>query len=98
MTQYLLRRVLQSVPLLLGVTLMSFVLLKSTPGGPLAIYRERPNITAADLARLRQQLGLDDPLPVQYGKWLGNLVRGDWGTSYATGEQVVTRIGQRPPP
>jgi peptide/nickel transport system permease protein len=97
MTRYLLRRVLQSVPLLLAVTLMSFVLLKSTPGGPLAIYRERADVSAEDLARLRQQLGLDDPLPVQYLKWLGNLARGDWGTSYVTGEQVVARIGQRLP-
>src|SRR5947199_9130866 len=97
LTSYILRRIVQSIPLLLGVTLLSFVLLKSTPGGPLSIYKERADVSAEDLARLRQQLGLDDPLPVQYVKWLGNLARGDWGTSFVTNEQVTARIGRRLP-
>ena len=57
------------------MTVLSFVLLKSTPGGPLSIYQERADVSRADVARLRQQLGLDDPLPVQYAKWVGNLAR-----------------------
>ena len=97
MTEYLLRRVLHSVVLLVGVTIMSFVLLKSTPGGPMSIYRERADVTRADVARLRQQLGLDDPVPVQYVRWVGNLVRGDWGDSFVTNERVIDRIWQRLP-
>ena len=97
MTEYLLRRLLHSLVLLVGVTIMSFVLLKSTPGGPMAIYRERADVTRADVARLRQQLGLDEPLPVQYARWVGNLVRGDWGDSFVTNERVIDRISQRLP-
>jgi peptide/nickel transport system permease protein len=89
--------VLHSVVLLVGVTIMSFVLLKSTPGGPMSIYRERADVTRADVARLRQQLGLDDPVPVQYVRWVGNLVRGDWGDSFVTNERVIDRIWQRLP-
>jgi peptide/nickel transport system permease protein len=83
--------------LLLGVTVMSFVLLKSTPGGPMSIYRERADVSRADVARLRQQLGLDDPIPIQYVRWVGNLARGDWGDSLVTNERVIDRIGQRLP-
>jgi peptide/nickel transport system permease protein len=83
--------------LLVGVTIMSFVLLKSTPGGPMSIYRERADVTRADVARLRQQLGLDDPVPVQYVRWVSNLVRGDWGDSFVTNERVIDRIWQRLP-
>ena len=97
MTQYLTRRLLHSLVLLLGVTVMSFVLLKNTPGGPLSIYRENADVTRADVARLRQQLGLDDPVPVQYVRWVGNLVRGDWGDSLVTNERVIDRIVQRLP-
>lgn len=97
MSQYLLRRVLQSIPLLIGVTILSFVLLKSTPGGPTSIYRERADVSRADVARLRAQLGLDDPIPVQYVRWVGNLARGDWGDSLVTNERVVDRIAQRLP-
>ena len=97
MSEYLLRRLLHSLVLLVGVTIMSFVLLKSTPGGPMAIYRERADVTRADVARLRQQLGLDDPVPVQYARWVGNLVRGDWGDSFVTNERVIDRISQRLP-
>lgn len=97
MTDYLLKRLLHSLVLLVGVTIMSFMLLKSTPGGPMSIYRERADVTRADVARLRQQLGLDDPLPVQYARWVGNLARGDWGDSFVTNERVIDRISQRLP-
>jgi peptide/nickel transport system permease protein len=96
-SEYLLRRLLHSLVLLVGVTIMSFVLLKSTPGGPMAIYRERADVSRADVARLRQQLGLDDPVPVQYVRWVGNLARGDWGDSFVTNERVIDRISQRLP-
>jgi peptide/nickel transport system permease protein len=83
--------------LLLGVTILSFALLKGAPGGPLSIYRESADVSREDVARLRQQLGLDDPVPVQYVRWIGNLLRGDWGDSLVTGEPVIARIWQRLP-
>jgi peptide/nickel transport system permease protein len=95
--QYLARRLIQSAFLLVGVTIMSFVLLKATPGGPTSIYRERADVTREDVTRLRQQLGLDDPIPVQYARWVGNLFQGNWGDSLVTNERVIDRIGQRLP-
>jgi peptide/nickel transport system permease protein len=97
MTRYLLRRMVQAVPLLLGITFVSFALLKLAPGGPMSIYMESGTSSRADVAQVRAQLGLDDPLPVQYVRWLGNLARGDWGNSFVTNEPVVTRIWQRLP-
>jgi peptide/nickel transport system permease protein len=97
MTRYLVRRVLQAIPLLLAITLMSFALMKAAPGGPLSIYLENPDIRPEDVAAMRAELGLDDPMPVQYFKWLGNLVRLDWGYSFVTHEPVIDRIAQRLP-
>ena len=97
MGRYAARRLLQSIPLLVGVTLLSFVLMKSAPGGPLSIYLESSETDPADIARMREQLGLDDPLPIQYAKWVANLARGDWGNSFVTNEPVLDRIAQRLP-
>ncbi len=65
MTRYLIRRLLQTVPLLLATTMVIYALLRATPGGPLSLYAGDPSVTAEDLARLREQLGLDDPWPQQ---------------------------------
>ena len=54
MGRYLARRLLQAVPLLLGITVVIFALLRATPGGPLSLYEGDPSVTAEDLARLRQ--------------------------------------------
>ena len=97
MSTYVIRRVVQSIPLLLAITLLSFALMKAAPGGPLSIYLENHDISKEDIAQLRTQLGLDDPVPVQYLKWDANLSRLDWGYSYVTHERVVDRIGQRLP-
>jgi peptide/nickel transport system permease protein len=76
---------------------MSFALMKAAPGGPLSIYRDNPDFDPNDISALEEQLGLHEPLPVQYGKWVANLVTLDWGYSYVTHEAVVQRIWQRLP-
>jgi peptide/nickel transport system permease protein len=96
-TGFLLRRLLQAIPLLLGITLVVFVLLRATPGGPLSMYEGDPSITAEDIVRLRQQMGLDVPTPVQYVRWLGGFVRGDWGWSLVTKRPVLEMVGERLP-
>jgi peptide/nickel transport system permease protein len=96
-TRYLLRRLVQSLPLLVGITFVAFVLLKLTPGGPMAAYMENADVSRADVARIRAQLGLDDPVPVQYLRWIGNVGTGDWGSSFVTREPVAARIGERLP-
>ena len=81
MTQYLIRRLLQGILTLLAITVIVFLLASAYPGGIMNAYEENPDATAADLARLRAKYGLDEPLPVRYFKWLGNVARGDFGTA-----------------
>jgi ABC-type dipeptide/oligopeptide/nickel transport system permease component len=91
MISYLLRRLLALLPVLLGVTFLSFLLLYVIPGDPVqAIAGERYD--EAILAELRAELHLDDPLPLRYGRYLLDLLRGDLGRSYVTREPVIDRI------
>lgn len=95
MLGYVIRRLLEGIPLLLGVTLIVYLVLISIPGGPLAAYRSNPRVRPEDLARLEKQLGLDQPVLVRYATWLGRLIRGDWGYSYVTRRPVLEMIGER---
>src|SRR5687768_12761712 len=97
MTRYLARRLLQAVPLVLLITLVIYLLLRATPGGPLALYEGNPEVTQEDLTRLRVQMGLDQPAPVQYAKWLSGFVRGDWGWSLVTKRPVLQMVAERLP-
>src|SRR5438067_13525304 len=97
MTPSLPRRRVQTVPLLLGITVVIYALLRATPGGPLSLYVGDPSVTPEDIARLRQQLGLDEPWPQQYARWLLNFVQGDWGWSLVTKRPVFEMIGERLP-
>lgn len=97
MTRYIARRILQTIPLLLLISLGVFLLMHLIPGGPLAVYENNPSISAADLERLKEQLGLDIPVHVQYWNWVTTVLRGDWGTSLVSGRPVVVEIGERLP-
>lgn len=97
MSAYVGRRLLQAVPLLVGISLVLFTLLHLAPGGPDAVYAQNPRFTAADRARIRRIYGLDQPLPVQYARWVGRVVRGDLGHSYVEGRPVTTMIAERLP-
>jgi peptide/nickel transport system permease protein len=94
---FVIRRVAQSVPLLLVISLLVFALLHAAPGGPLSTYLENPNVRPEDIERLKKAMGLDRPLGVQYLSWLGAFVRGDWGFSYADGRPVLDRLLERVP-
>jgi len=95
--RFLVRRVAQTIPLLLVVSVLVFALIHAAPGGPIELYLENPNVRPEDIARLRRELGLDRPLPVQYLAWLSAFVRGDWGFSYADGRPVMERLLERVP-
>jgi peptide/nickel transport system permease protein len=84
------------VPLLLMITFVGFVLVQAT-GDPLAAYTVDASLTAEDIARLRHHYGLDQPIPIQYLNWLGNMLTGDWGTSYYTRENVFDMVLERLP-
>ena len=94
MAAYLLRRLLATIPVMGVVALFVFALLHLSPGDPAAVIAgdyARP----ADVQRIRQQLGLDQPLHVQLAIWLGHVLRGDLGTSIFSGLPVATLIRQR---
>lgn len=97
MLTFVLRRIAQTLPLLLVVSVLIFALIHAAPGGPLELYLENPNVRPEDIERLRRQLGLDRPLPEQYLAWLWSFVRGDWGYSYADGRPVIERLWERVP-
>jgi peptide/nickel transport system permease protein len=99
MLGYLLRRLLLMIPLLIGITLISFVVIHLAPGEPTDLQTQmNPQASAELQERLRAQYGLDQPLPVQYGRWLSRLVRLDFGESFAQDNRpVLGKILERLP-
>lgn len=91
MTGYLLRRLLQSVVVLIGVTIITFILLHQFPGGP-ARASLGPRATPQQLAHFNQQYGLNQPLPVQYATWVDQLIHGNLGFSYKLNQSVASII------
>lgn len=98
MSAYLLRRVLQSIPTLLLITVITFSLTMLLPGDPaLALLGEEQARDKVAYDAIRKELGLDQPLPVQYVRWLGRTLRGDFGESARTKEPVIDSIKARLP-
>jgi peptide/nickel transport system permease protein len=96
MTAYLLRRVLISVPTLLIVTIIVFLLQLLLPGDP-ALALAGEDRDPATIAFIRAEYHLDQPLPLQYAYWLGGVVQGDLGTSIKTKTKVTTLIAEKLP-
>lgn len=96
MTRYIVRRLVQMVPVLVLVSLVSFALMYVLPGDPaLAILGDQNARDAQLYAQLRADLGLDRPLPVQYFDWASRVLRGDFGTSTHTHQPVAALLVQR---
>jgi peptide/nickel transport system permease protein len=93
------RRLLQTLPVLFGITLIVFFMLRLIPGDPAAqmLGSRASSMTQENLDRVRQQLGLDQPLPVQYVSFLGGIVRGDLGESFFFKEPVLPLVLDRVP-
>lgn len=96
MLSYLIKRLVASVPTLLGVSLVIFSMVHLTPGDPVQVMLD-VHASADQVARLRSELGLDRPLPEQYLRFLAGAVRGDLGDSLKSGRPVVTEMGERLP-
>jgi peptide/nickel transport system permease protein len=94
MLGYILRRVLAVIPVMIIVAVFVFLLLRLTPGDPAAIIAG-DMATPAQLERIRQSLGLSDPLHVQFLTWVGLLMKGELGTSLISNTPVTQMIGQR---
>ncbi len=92
---YLTRRVLSTIPLLLGVSVILFAVLLLAPGGPADVYADNPGVSAASLENLKRELGLDQPIPVQYLRWVSAFARGQWGYSIRSGQPVLETALER---
>jgi peptide/nickel transport system permease protein len=98
MTTYIFRRILQAVPIMFLLSVFLFGVVRLMPGGPLAQAERNPSVTPEQLAALRVRLGLDQPLPVQYVKWVKAFVlEGDWGYSIKFRRPVAEMIWERVP-
>ena len=97
MAAYILKRLLQAVPLLIGISFVAFAMLRLAPGGPMAVYAQNPSMTEADLRRIEHILGLDQPIHIQYVKWASGMLAGHLGFSYRTGRPVGAVILERVP-
>lgn len=93
MLMYALRRLLQLIPILLAISIIIFILMNIVPGGPVAalIDTKRGTFDPKVLEEIKRNWGLDQPLYVQYGRWLWNLLHGDLGRSYR-GQDLVSRV------
>jgi peptide/nickel transport system permease protein len=97
MTNYAIRRLIQAIPILFILSIILFGMVRAAPGGPLAAAYRNPNISKEQIELLKKQLGLDQPLPVQYARWMGELLRGDMGESIKFKRPVSEMIAERIP-
>lgn len=94
--KYILKRILQTIPLLIIVSLISFFIIRLSPVDPLAELRLNPSVSQETLQKESQRLGLDKPIIVQYGKWAKSFIKGDLGIT-SNGEKVSTKLKERIP-
>ena len=96
MLKYLIKRILQAVPLLLLITILCFVLIDLAPYDAIDA-RITDKMTPAQIAQMKEEAGLNDPLPVQYLRWLGGLLKGDLGQSLINRTDIATDLKEKIP-
>jgi len=97
MSKYIALRLLQSIPMLIAVVTLTFVLIHTAPGDPVTYMYAAFNVSQEELQALRESLGLNDPLYVQFGRYVARLFRGDLGFSYINRGPVIGLILERLP-
>src|SRR5690625_228030 len=80
MVSYIIRRLLMTVPLLFGITILAFLIMQLAPGDPTSLLID-PRIRSEDLVAYMEKYGLNEPIHIQYLKWMGNMLHGDFGSS-----------------
>ena len=94
MLKYLIKRVLQAVPLLILITVLCFVLINLAPYDAIDA-KVTDDMTPEQIEQMREEAGLNDPLPVQYLRWLGGLMRGDLGQSLINRTNIATDLKEK---
>ncbi|HWI51044.1 MAG TPA: ABC transporter permease, partial [Symbiobacteriaceae bacterium] len=94
MLKYLIRRILIALPVILGVTIFTYTIISLAPGDIVDLQVD-PNMSAADKAQMREDLGLDKPIYIRYAVWLKETMTGNLGYSYYNRQPVSARIGER---
>jgi peptide/nickel transport system permease protein len=96
MTAYIVRRLLQAIPLLFGILTLVFIIMQAAPGDPLSIYMQ-PGVAPEVIEQMRENWGLDQPLHIQYLRWLESFLTGDLGVSLAQNRPIVAILAERIP-
>jgi peptide/nickel transport system permease protein len=96
MTAYIIRRLLQAIPLLLGILTLVFLVMHAAPGDPTAMFM-RPGVSPEVLDQMRQNWGLDQPIHIQYLKWMKSFLTGDFGVSLTQNRPVTAILSERIP-
>lgn len=96
MKAYIIRRLLQSIPIIIGITLITFFIMQLAPGNPMQTMID-PTINMEDIEKAEEKLGFNDPLIVQYYNWISEIVRGNFGYTVRTGQPVMKLILERLP-
>jgi len=97
MGRYLIRRLIQVIPLLFGITLLVFLLVNAVPGNPVSDLAFQPGIRPEYIEAIKRSLGLDQPLYKRYFLWVGNVMQGDFGNNMITHRPVINDIRERLP-
>jgi peptide/nickel transport system permease protein len=96
MFTFIIRRLFAMVPVFFGGTILLFALMQLAPGDMLSSLRQEPRVKPETIERLEKKFRLDQPIPVQYVAWIGNLLQGDLGNSFIFGDQPVVEVIRRP--
>lgn len=97
MTRYLIKRILMAIPTLIAISMVVFLILALAPGNPMGEFATNPSITPEVRENIRRSLGLDQPIPIRYLKWLWAFLQGDLGFSFTSRSPVTELILQRLP-
>ncbi len=97
MGRYLIRRILISIVTLIAISMVVFGILAIAPGDPLSGFATNPNVPPELREQIREKMGLNDPIPVQYSRWATSYVQGDWMVSYTTKTSVKEYVLSRLP-
>lgn len=96
MINYIIRRMLQAIPVIIGITILTFAIMQLAPGNPMETMID-PKIPVEDIASAQDKMGLNDPIIVQYFNWLKQILQGNLGYSIKTQQPVLKLIGERLP-